>query len=63
MDVEKWLVQKDEGDFVALIKKSNEYTVQFGLKLSEEDAALLFNRENKYLKKAGESGIWRRNSS
>lgn len=51
MDVEKWMVQKDERDFAALIKKSNEYTGQFGLKLSEEDAALLLTERINILKK------------
>jgi len=51
MDNEKWLVQGDDRTSLAKLNAANEYTGQFGLKLSEEDAALLLTERKNILKK------------
>jgi hypothetical protein len=51
MDNEKWLVNKDDNASLSRLNKANEYTGRFGLKLSEEDAALLLKERTNILKK------------
>lgn len=51
MDNENWLVQKDDRASLVKLNAANEYTGQFGLKLSEEDAALLLTERKNILKK------------
>lgn len=51
MDNEKWLVNKEDNASLARLNAANEYTGRFGLKLSEEDAALLLKERTNILKK------------
>nr|WP_314462157.1 DUF6323 family protein [uncultured Clostridium sp.] len=51
MDNEKWLMQGDDSASLTKLNAANEYTGQFGLKLSEEDAALLLTERKNILKK------------
>ncbi|MDK2968084.1 MULTISPECIES: DUF6323 family protein [Lacrimispora] len=51
MDVEKWLVLNDDRTYLTKLHAANDYTGQFGLKLSEEDAALLLTERKNILKK------------
>lgn len=51
MDNEKWLVNKEDNASLARFNAANEYTGRFGLKLSEEDAALLLKERTNILKK------------
>ncbi|GLB30581.1 hypothetical protein LAD12857_25040 [Lacrimispora amygdalina] len=51
MDHDKWLLPGDDRASLAKLNAANEYTGQFGLKLSEEDAALLLTERKNILKK------------
>ena len=51
MDLENWLTLSDDRGYLAKVKSANEYTTQFGLTLSEEDAALLLTERTEILKK------------
>jgi hypothetical protein len=51
MDNDKWLVPADDGTSLAKLNAANEYTETFGLKLSEEDGALLLAERKNILKK------------
>lgn len=51
MDIETWLTLSDDRGYLAKVKAANEYTTQFGLTLTEDDAALLLTERTEILKK------------